>query len=97
MERNIDDDMGSWIESVLVPASILRIPIIEPAHKTYNNTCATSEDSDQTAHSRSLIRVFSDHMYLLQPLGYLKSDERESLPYWVDATNLSLLVTQALL
>ena len=35
----------------------------EPAHeKTYNKTCATSEDSDQTAHLRSLIRVFADHV-----------------------------------
>ena len=35
----------------------------EPAHdKTYNN--ATSEDSDQTAHSRSLICVFADRMCL---------------------------------
>ena len=57
----------------------------EPAHdNTYNKTCATSEDSDQPAHPRSLISVFADRMYLLQPPGYPKRDERESLPYWVD-------------
>ena len=34
----------------------IRHNIIELAHgKTYNTTCATSEDSDQTAHPRSLI------------------------------------------
>ena len=40
----------------------------EPAHgKTYNKTCAISEDSDQPAHPRSLIRVFAVRMCLLQP------------------------------
>ena len=37
--------------------------LIEPAHdKTYNMTLVTSEDSDQPAHTRSLIRVFADRM-----------------------------------
>ena len=50
--------------------------IFEPAHdKTYNKTCAISEDSDQPAHPRSLIRVFADRMCLLQPL--LQSDGRD--------------------
>ena len=32
--------------------------INEPAHdKTYNTTCATSEDTDQPVHPRSMIRV----------------------------------------
>ena len=40
---------------------------IEPAHdKTHNKTCATSEYSVRPAHSRSPIRVFADHMCLLQ-------------------------------
>ena len=61
-----------------------KINIYESAHnKTYNKTCATSKDSDQTAHPRSLIRVFADHMCLLQPPGYPKRDEKEPLPYWV--------------
>ena len=71
----------------------IRYPLIyEPAHnKTYNKTCATSEDLDQTAHPRSLIRVFADRMCRLQPPGYPKGDERESLPYWVDVhADLSL-------
>ena len=49
---------------------------IEPAHdKTYNKTCATSVDSDQHAHPRSLIRVFADHMCFVQPPGYPKRNE----------------------
>ena len=50
----------------------------QPAHdKTYNKTCATSEDSDQTAHPRSLIRVFTDRICLLQTPGYPKRDKQE--------------------
>ena len=48
----------------------------EPGHnKIYNMTCMTSEDLDQPAHQRSLIRVFIDPMNLLQPLGYSKRNE----------------------
>ena len=43
----------------------------------YNKICATSENSDQTAHPISLIKVFGDRMCL-------KKDKREPLPYWVD-------------
>ena len=31
----------------------------EPQRQKYLRTCALSEDSDQTAHSRSLIRIFT--------------------------------------
>ena len=64
----------------------------EPGHdKTYNKTCATSEDSDQPAHLRSLIRVFADRMCLLQPPGYPKRDKQIPLPYWVEVqADLSL-------
>ena len=56
----------------------------EPAHdKTYNKTCATSEDSDQPTHPRRLIKVFVDRMCLLRLPGFSKEDEREPLPYWV--------------
>ena len=57
------------------------------SHRTTKSTirCATSEDSDQTAHSRSLIRVFADRVCLLQPPGCPKRDKREPLPYWADA------------
>ena len=34
---------------------------------------------------RLRIRIFVDRMCLLQPPGYPKRDEREPLPYWVDA------------
>ena len=63
--------------------------------KTYNKSCATSEDSDQPAHPRSLIRVFADRMFLLQPPGYPKRDKREPLLYVVDV-QADLLVTQVL-
>ena len=45
---------------------------------------ATSEVSDQPMHLCSLIRVFTDHMFLLQPPGYPERDKRELLLYWVD-------------
>ena len=66
----------------------------EPAHdKTYNKICATSEDSDQPAHPRSLIRVFADRMCLLQSPGCPQRDKREPSPYWVDVqADLSLLL-----
>ena len=64
----------------------------EPAQdKTYNKPCVTSENSDQPAHPRSLIRVFTDRMCLLRPPGCQKRNKREHLPYWVDVqADLSL-------
>ena len=57
----------------------------EPVHeKTINKTCATSQDSDQPAHPRSLIWVFADCMCLLQPPDYPKGDKQEPLPYRVN-------------
>ena len=42
--------------------------IYEPVHdKTNDKTCATSEDSDQSAYPRSLIIVLADRLFLLQP------------------------------
>ena len=62
--------------------------------ETYK-TCAASEDSDQPAHLCSLIRVFADRMFLLQPPGYAKRNELESLSYWVDVeADLSLSWSQ---
>ena len=50
---------------------MIAITPYEPEHdKTYNKTYATSEDSDQPAHPRSLTWVFADRMCLLQPMGY---------------------------
>ena len=49
--------------------------IYEPVHdKIYNKACATSKDSDQPAHPCSLIPVFADRMYLLQPLGLSRGE-----------------------
>ena len=49
--------------------------ITEPAHdKTYNETCATTEDSDQPAYLCSQIRVFADEMCLLWPPGFPTRD-----------------------
>ena len=63
---------------VVVTKQICRNVIIEPAHdKTYNKTCATSEDSDWSAQSDKDLHC-SD--VLLQPSGYLKRDKREPLP-----------------
>ena len=57
------------------------IIINEPAH---DKPCATREDSDQPAHSRSLIRVFADRMCLPQSQGHSKRYEREPVPCWMD-------------
>ena len=58
---------------------ILPYSKFEPAHdKNYNKTCAISEDSDQPAHPRSLIRVFADRMWLLQPADYPKRAKKNS-------------------
>ena len=39
---------------------------IEPRHKISNNVvCATSKDSDQPAHTRSLIRAFASRLNIL--------------------------------
>ena len=65
---------------------------IEPVHdKTYKRICTTSDDSDQSAHPHSLIRVFVDRICLLQPPYYPKRDIREPLQYKADVqTDLSL-------
>ena len=45
--------------------------LYEPVHdKTYNKNCATSKESDEPVHLRSLIRVLADGMCLLQPPCY---------------------------
>ena len=56
--------------------------ITEPTHdKTYNKTGATSEDSDQPAHLRGLIRVFAYRMCRLLHPGYSKRDKLEPLVF----------------
>ena len=55
-----------------------------------------SEDSDETVHQSD--QNLRYHMYLPQPPGYQKMDERDSLPYWLDVqADPSLLVSQVLL
>ena len=56
--------------------------INEPTHKkTYNKTCVSSKDRFNLC---SLVRVFIDHMCLLQPPGYPERNKRESLLFRVD-------------
>ena len=56
----------------------------EPAHHTtFSKNFVTRKDSDQTAHLRSLIRVFADRMCLLHLPDYSKKNKREPLPYCV--------------
>ena len=44
----------------------LETPIIEPMHESFNNVvCAISKTSDQTAHTRSLIRAFVSRLGIL--------------------------------
>ena len=43
--------------------------------KTCNKICATSKISDQPAHLCNQIRVFADHIRLLQSSGHLKRDK----------------------
>ena len=43
----------------------------EPGHEISNNVvCATSKDSDQPAHKRSLIRAFASGLNILRVLSY---------------------------
>ena len=45
--------------------------IVEPRHEISNNVvCATSKDSDQPAHKRSLIRAFVSRLNILWLLSY---------------------------
>ena len=55
-----NDDIGPSEPSQMSYRFVIKY---EAAHdKTYNKTHATSKDSNQPAHMRSLIRVFADHM-----------------------------------
>ena len=48
---------------MMFPLESKQSTIIEPAKdKTYSKTYETSEDTDQSAHPRSLIRVCADRM-----------------------------------
>ena len=44
---------------------------IEPRHQISNNVvCASSNGSDQPAHTRSLFRAFASRLNVIQLLGY---------------------------
>ena len=47
------------IHDLLVPTKIQRNMYEQKSQKMYLRTCVPSEDSDQTAHLRSLIRIFT--------------------------------------
>ena len=60
--------------------------ILEPPHdKTNKMACAPSEDSNQTGHSHSLIRVFAVHMKKAWALSYPLSAQRRLWSDWADA------------
>ena len=63
----------------------------EPAHdKIYNNTYATSEDSDQPVHPRSLISLHRSHVPHTAS-GLSKEGLTRTMPKWVDVeADLSL-------
>ena len=64
----------------------------EPAlNKTYNKTCATSENSDQPAHPRSLISVFADRICLLPSPGYPK---RNKWDYFIVSGEISVYLVK---
>ena len=54
---------------------LVKVLFVAALDKTYNKSCATSEDSDQPAHPRSLIRVFSVRM---KYLGFLATHRAHS-------------------
>ena len=58
------DSSDSLYDSVIFPRCMSKSnPINEPVHEISNNVvCAASKASDQTAHTRSLIRAFASRL-----------------------------------
>ena len=49
----------------------IHVKLFEPVHEISNNVvCATSKASDQSAHTRSLIRAFASRLSILGLLSY---------------------------
>ena len=44
----------------------------------YLRKCAPSEDSDQTAHSRSLIRIFTGRIWIANDAKFLRAETENS-------------------
>ena len=66
MMINKDHLQQSLICFTLAVLIVIIIIINEPVHEISNNVvCATSEASDQPAHTRSLIRAFAGHLSIL--------------------------------
>ena len=61
-----------------------REPMEQLCQKTYLRTCAPSEDSDQPAHSRSLIRIFTGRILESQGSNVSSCGQRR---LWSDCAN----------
>ena len=71
VSNNWPQHMFSWRKNKNIHFFCLKQRV--PAqNKTYIKPYATSKDLDQPVHMHSLIRVFIDLLYLLQPPGYPK-------------------------
>ena len=57
--------------------------------KTYHRTCALSEDSDQTAHSRSLIWIFTGRMLDWQECSFAVWSESSLGACWIGKNAVS--------
>ena len=58
--------MKIYLGSFFSPWLFVYMMVIEPVHEISNNVvCATSEASDQPAHTRSLIRAFASRLSIL--------------------------------
>ena len=64
-----------WMRTTLVSCNFFVKSIFEPRHEISNNVvCETSKNSDQPAHSRSLIRAFSSRLKILLLLSYWQNN-----------------------
>ena len=84
-----------WTRLCKIEASVhlhIHLIKIEPRHdKTNKMACVPSEDSDQTGHPPSLIRVFAFRMKKAWILSYPLSTQRKFWSDWADAqADLSL-------
>ena len=98
-------EIASWTEKQsgshklgLLSKNFPKIYQVWPVHNnTYNQICATSEDSDQPAHPCSLISLCWSHV--LQPPGYPNRDKREPCHtgwmhwlIWIFACHIGLIL-----
>ena len=63
--RSAASDLGLHCLQIII-LGVSRLQWVKPGHNIFNNfTCAPSQDSDQPAHPRSLIRVFTGRMKMV--------------------------------